>query len=279
LRFCYASARDILRLFLPVHLPHHGALPSWKPGSHVVVPRYPAHFRKSRIPKRFCAPVSPFCGILEMLIEVLVVDDHCVVRDGLVILLKEQPDIRVVGSVGDGEGAIKEAQRLSPHVVVMDVSMPDMDGIAATRAIVGASPDIRVVMLSVHESLGVALQALEAGARGYLTKKSAAAELLKAVRAVAGGRRYLGDGLADDGAGGLHEHGGRPEALRSLTDTEREILRLTVEGRSNAEMAKILSLSPRTVETYRLLMMRKLDLKGLPALVKFAIREGITSLE
>jgi DNA-binding NarL/FixJ family response regulator len=214
----------------------------------------------------------------EMLIKVLVADDHCVVREGLISLLREQPDLRVVGAVGDGKAAVKEARQLSPHVVVMDVSMPLLDGIDATRAIVAADAKCGVVVLTMHESSSVVLRALEAGARGYLTKKCAAAELVKAVREVFRGKRYLAHDVADGVLERLHERGA-PEALRSLTDTEREILKLAAAGKSNAEMAQVLRLTHRTVETYRLLMMRKLDLKGVPALVKFAIRNGLTSLE
>jgi DNA-binding NarL/FixJ family response regulator len=139
-------------------------------------------------------------------------------------------------------------------------------------------PATQVLMLSMHESPDIVLQALEAGARGYLSKSSAAAELVKAVRALASGRRYLGSGIAEEVLDNLQA----PRAagsLGALTDTERRILQLTAEGKSNAEMAGILSLSHRTVETYRLLMMRKLGIRGLPALVKFAIRHGITTVD
>jgi DNA-binding NarL/FixJ family response regulator len=213
-----------------------------------------------------------------MQIKVLVVDDHSVVREGLVCLLKAHAGIQVVGQAADGHDAIKEAKRLSPDVVVMDVSMPEMDGIAAAQAIC-AVPGAQVVMLSMHDAPDVVLRALQAGARGYVSKKSAGAELVKAVQSVAAGKRYLGAGIADD----LMEPRQAPRAtagaLGNLTETERKILQHTVDGKSNAEMAEILSLSHRTVETYRLIMMRKLGLRGLPALVKFAIRHGITTVD
>jgi DNA-binding NarL/FixJ family response regulator len=213
-----------------------------------------------------------------MQIRVLLVDDHCILRDGLLQLLEGQEGIEVVGQAADGNEAISEARRLGPDVVVMDVTMPGMDGISATRALSRAMPATQVLMLSMHESPDIVLQALEAGARGYLSKSSAAAELVKAVRALASGRRYLGSGIAEEVLDNLQA----PRAagsLGALTDTERRILQLTAEGKSNAEMAGILSLSHRTVETYRLLMMRKLGIRGLPALVKFAIRHGITTVD
>lgn len=213
-----------------------------------------------------------------MQIKVLLVDDHCILRDGLLGLLEGQEGIEVVGQASDGTEAVSEANRLVPDVVIMDVTMPGMDGISATRALSRELPATQVLMLSMHESPDIVLQALEAGARGYVSKRSAAAELVKAVRTLASGRRYLGTGIAEEVLDSLQT----PRAassLGALTDTERRILQLTAEGKSNAEMAGILSLSHRTVETYRLLMMRKLGIRGLPALVKFAIRNGITPVD
>jgi DNA-binding NarL/FixJ family response regulator len=214
-----------------------------------------------------------------MPIKVLVVDDHALLREGIRCLLKAQDGIEVVGEAADGGEAIREAKRLSPDVVLMDVSLPGMDGIAAAQALVQSAPGVQVLMLSMHESPDVVLRALEAGARGYLSKKSAAAELAKALRSVAAGKRYLGTGIAEDVLDALPSPRPSAGALGNLTETERKILQLTVEGKSNTEMAAILSLSHRTVETYRLIMMRKLGLRGLPALVKFAIRHGITTVD
>jgi len=209
-------------------------------------------------------------------IRVLVADDHGVLRDGLCRLLESDPEIRVVAAANDGREAVAQAAATQPEVVVMDISMPNMGGIEATRTIIGNAPDISVVMLSVHSGERTVREALAAGARGYLLKESAGAEVLSAVRAVAAGGRYLGQGLC------LHEHddarrAGDPTAR--LTASERRVLRLVVEGRSNAQAARELGLSQRTVETYRCRLMDKLQIADLPALVKFAVRHGITSVD
>ncbi|HUK05113.1 MAG TPA: response regulator transcription factor [Burkholderiales bacterium] len=210
------------------------------------------------------------------MIRVLVADDHGVLRDGLCRLLESDPEIRVVAAANDGREAVAQAAATQPEVVVMDISMPIMGGIEATRTIIGNAPDTSVVMLSVHSGERTVREALAAGARGYLLKESAGAEVLSAVRAVAAGGRYLGQGL------GLHEHddarrAGDPTAR--LTASERRVLRLVVEGRSNAQAARELGLSQRTVETYRCRLMDKLQIADLPALVKFAVRHGITSVD
>ena len=212
-------------------------------------------------------------------ISVLVADDHPVVRDGLHCLLERQPSIRVVASVGDGSAAIREAERLRPQVVIMDITMPGMNGIEATRVISDRLGDVAVLMLSVHSSPIIVRRAIEAGARGYLHKESALEELVRAVWAVADGRRYIGQGLAED----LLEvpkrsRAGGPE-IEVLTATERSILKLVTEGKSNPAVAATIGLSPRTVETYRLRLMRKLGIDNLPSLVRYAIRHGITTLD
>jgi len=206
------------------------------------------------------------------MIRVLVADDHGVMRDGLRRLLETDPEIRVVAAANDGREAVAQAAATRPEVVVMDISMPRMGGIEATRAIVGQSPDTGVVMLTMHSAECTVREALDAGARGYLLKETAGAEVLSAVRAVAAGGRYFGAGL-DGPARGADDPSVR------LTASERRVLRLVVDGRSNAEAARELGLSPRTVETYRGRLMDKLQVDDLPALVKFAIRNGLTSAE
>lgn len=210
------------------------------------------------------------------MIEVLLADDHGVLRDGVRRLLEGSDDIRVVAVVSDGRHAVTRSAEIRPHVVVMDISMPGLDGIEATRAIVAQAPLVRVLILSMYSDRDVVLRALEAGARGYVLKEAAGSEVAIAVRALATGRRYLGKGVA---AGSFrdfprpHAHGSR------LTGTEREIVRLVAEGRTSAEAAGLLGLSPRTVETYRNRLMQKLAIGDFPSLVKYAIRSGITRLE
>jgi DNA-binding NarL/FixJ family response regulator len=205
-------------------------------------------------------------------IRVLIADDHAVLRDGLRRLLESSGELRVVGATGDGLTAVEMALAQEVEIVVMDVAMPGLNGIAATQAILERLPRAGVVMLSMHSSPEIVRQALLAGARGYLLKESAGDEVVLAVQAVAAGGRYLGQGVAEPGSPGA---GG----LGALTRRELEVLRLVVEGKSNAEAGGILGLSPRSVETYRARLMQKLAVEDLPSLVKLAIRHGLTALK
>jgi DNA-binding NarL/FixJ family response regulator len=206
-------------------------------------------------------------------IRVLLADDHRVLRDGLRCLLETDSRIRVVAVANDGREAIARAAESRPDVIVMDVSMPNLGGIAATRSILASAPATGVVMLSMHSSGETIHWALDAGARGYLLKESASEEVVNAVRAVAAGGCYLGQGIEFKS---LEPDGG---LAGRLTTSERRVLRLVVEGMSNAQAAQMLDLSPRTVETYRARLMEKLQLDSLPGLVKFAIRNGITGVD
>jgi DNA-binding NarL/FixJ family response regulator len=214
-----------------------------------------------------------------MAIEVLLADDHGVLRDGVCRLLEASADIRVIAAANDGLDAIGETERLRPAVVVMDISMPKLNGIEATRAIVVRAPSTGVLILSMHGSAELIRQALSAGARGYLLKESAGDEVVAAVRAVAAGGRYFGQGISVRGLDIRRDVRRLAPNVQDLTRVECEILRLVANGRSNAAAAQVLGLSPRTVETYRSRLMEKLQLDDLPALVKFAIRHGITTLD
>jgi DNA-binding NarL/FixJ family response regulator len=211
-----------------------------------------------------------------MAIGVLLADDHGVLRDGLRRLLESHHDINVVGAVADGLEAIGHAEQLRPHVVVMDISMPGLNGIEATRSISARVPDAGIVILSMHSSPDVIQRALSAGARGFLLKESVGDEVVAAIRTIAAGGRYLSRAIA---AGGDPARGGAAApVLDDLTQAEQQILRLVVEGNTSAGTAQLLGLSPRTVETYRSRLMEKLQLNDLPALVRFAIRNGVTPL-
>jgi two-component system NarL family response regulator len=210
---------------------------------------------------------------------VLIAEDHGVLRSGLRLILEAAPDIRVVGTVPDGTDAVRQAEQLAPDVLVIGILMPGINGVDATRLVVEKSPRIGVVLLSMHVSPIIARRALEAGARGVLTKASDGDEVLRAVRAVASGERFLGQGLAES----LLESGtalrGGDRLIETLTSTERNILQRVADGRTNLEIASALTLSQRTVETYRQRLMRKLDLDSVAALVKYAIRNGVVALD
>jgi DNA-binding NarL/FixJ family response regulator len=210
-------------------------------------------------------------------ITVLLADDHGVLRDGVRRLLEATGDIRVVAVADNGHEALEKATEVRPDVALLDIAMPGLSGIEATRAIMARLPKTAVVILSMHSSTELVREALRAQARGYLLKEAAGEEVVKAVRAVAAGRRYLGAGITELVIEGcIH---GRVATAAHLTARERDVLRLVVEGKSNIESAAALGLSPRSVETYRLRLMQKLGLSDLPSLVKFAIRHGITTLE
>jgi DNA-binding NarL/FixJ family response regulator len=208
-----------------------------------------------------------------MTIKVLLADDHAVMREGLSALLTAS-GIQVIGTVSTGREAVKMARETAPDLVVMDISMPDLNGVEAAREIRARMPAVHVVMLSMHASREHVHQALAAGAEGYVLKEAAAAEVVAAVRTVAAGRRYLSPAIeaAMLEAGGTASRG----PLESLSIRERQVLQLVVEGKSSAEIARTVHLSPKTVETYRSRLMKKLGVGDVTALVKFAVEHGLT---
>ncbi|MHB1872101.1 MAG: response regulator [Steroidobacteraceae bacterium] len=210
-----------------------------------------------------------------MSIRILLVDDHAVVRDGLRALLEAEPDIQVIESVAGGREALLAAKRLQPTVVVMDINMPGLNGIEATRGLVDLRPSPQVLILSMHGSSEHIYRALQAGARGYLLKESAGSEVVGAVRAVASGRRYLSERIVNTALDAYLTEGRSRSPLESLSGRERQLLQLLAEGRSNTEAARLLSLSVKTVETYRSRLLQKLGLHDIAALVRFAIEHAL----
>ena len=210
-----------------------------------------------------------------MKITVLLADDHAVVRDGLRMLLQQSADIRVVGEAADGREAVQLAQELKPDVVIMDITMRELNGVEAARLLRELCPATRVVMLSMHSSSEHVFRALEAGAAGFVVKESAGEEVAAAVRAAHAGQRYLSRVIAGLEST-LQSRSGRASPLDSLSARERDVLQLVAEGRTSAEIAATVSLSRKTIETYRVRLMKKLKVKSIPELVKFAIEHGLT---
>jgi len=214
-----------------------------------------------------------------MKISVFLVDDHRVLRDGLCILLEAQEDIEVVGEAEDGNKAIEGIADKKPDVVVMDISMPELNGIEAAYIIHENFPEIKIVILSIHSDLEHIFRALQAGAQGYLLKESAGSEVISAVRAVYLDRRYLSPSIRDTVMDAYIQNRQTQSPLDTLSIREREVLQLTVEGYSSAAIAEKLDLSPKTVETYRSRLMGKIHVRDLTDLVRFAIKHGITPLD
>jgi DNA-binding NarL/FixJ family response regulator len=211
-------------------------------------------------------------------LRVLLVDDHTVVRHGLRRILASDEHIEVVGEAGDGRTAVELAQRMQPHVVVMDVALPELNGIEATRQLTKRAPNVHVLMLTMHADDVYVRQSLKAGARGYLLKDSEDLDLIKAVKAVGAGGSFFSPAISSvvlSGYLGDRPSGEPDDPLGRLTDREREVLQLIAEGKTNKEIAAALTLRVNTVETHRNPLMEKLDLHNTAELVRFAIRERL----
>jgi DNA-binding NarL/FixJ family response regulator len=213
-------------------------------------------------------------------IRILLADDHTVVRDGLRALLEHECDMTVVAEAADGRESVRLAETEHPDVVVMDLAMPNMNGMEATRRILASNSRIGVVILSMHQDESYVLGSLKAGARGYLLKDSMRSEVLQAIRAVYQGRSFLTRKVArilqEDYVSRLQERG-LEDRYDLLSDREREILQMIAEGRSNKEVANLLNISLTTVETHRAHILQKLDIHSIPELVLYAVRKGIIS--
>jgi two-component system response regulator NreC len=206
-------------------------------------------------------------------IRILLADDHALVRQGFRMILSAQQDMEIIGEAGNGREAVELADKLHPDVVVMDVTMPELNGIEATRRLVSSSPHTRVLALSMHKDSVYVREILRAGARGYLLKDSVDADLLAAVRAVAKGEGYLSPGVSDAVLTDYRRHVTDP--LDLLTSREREVLQMIAEGKTNKEIATSLNLSVYTIEAHRGRIMEKLNLHSTSELVRFALRSGL----
>lgn len=215
-------------------------------------------------------PISP--------IRVLLVDDHAVLRAGLRALIASEPDMEVVGEASDGIEAVDKAAELKPDVVVMDISMPRLSGLEATKRILSAKPSTKIVVLTMHSEDQYLVQIIQAGASGYVLKRSADTELMEAIRTVHQGQAFLYPSatklLVEEYLDRVR-NGQDKEGDAELTDREREVLRLTAEGFSNQEIADKLIISPKTVDTYRARVMDKLDIHHRSELVRYALKKGL----
>lgn len=214
---------------------------------------------------------------------ILLVDDHAVLRGGLKALLNCQPDMEVIGEAGDGREAIVQVRQTSPDIVLMDIGMPGINGLDATRLVKQANPEVKVLILSMYDDESYLRQVLQAGASGYVLKNAADVELLSAIRAVQRGEIYiypsLTKALIDDLMG--KETGGRGnernDIAENLSPREEEVLRLVARGYTNQQIADQLVLSVKTVETYKARIMEKLKIKGRAQLVRYALEKGLLS--
>ena len=216
-----------------------------------------------------------------MSLKILLADDHKIVRDGLKSLLKKEVSMEVIGEADNGRKTVQLARDLEPEIIIMDISMPDLNGIEATRQIVADSPDVKIIALSMHSDKRYVKGVLSAGASGYLLKDSAFEELVEAIRTVDTGRFYLSAGIAGVVVKDYVGSQANKDALTSdiLSAREREVLQLLAEGKSTKEIASDLHVSVKTIETHRQNIMQKLNIHTIAGLTRYAIREGLTSLD
>jgi len=213
-----------------------------------------------------------------MNIRVALIDDHAMIREGIRSLLEKSGRIEVVGEAATGVECLAMLETLRPDVVIMDITMPEMNGIETTREIVRQWPKVKVIILSVHSTTEHIYQAFAAGACGYVLKESIGKELLKAIRAAHCAKRYLSEKIVTNGGGHILPPFTKKSPMESLSQRERQVLQLVVEGHASVEIALRLALSAKTVETYRSRLMQKLGVNNITALVKFAIQHGLTTL-
>ncbi|MFN6964375.1 MAG: response regulator [Pyrinomonadaceae bacterium] len=208
--------------------------------------------------------------------RILLAEDHIIVREGIKLLVNDQPDMEVVGEAGNGAAALAQAQRLKPDLVVMDISMPDVNGLLATRRLRKMCPDVRILTLTRHTDDGYLQQLIKAGVNGYVLKQSAPTELINAIRAVRSGKSYIDPSLTDKVMGGFAARSAslRGDGPTDLTPRETEILRLIAWGYSNKEIGQRLDISVKTVEAHKANTMRKLGMTSRIDIVRYAILQG-----
>lgn len=214
-------------------------------------------------------------------IRIIIADDHQIVRQGLRVLIEKEPDMEVVGEAEDGQATVSLAKELHPHIVLMDIKMPDLNGIEATRQILTDMPDVKIIALSMYPDQRFVMNMLKSGARGYLLKDSAFEELAQAIRLVMANKTYLCPLVTEVVVKDIVtlNPSSHQTALVVLTSREREVLRLLAEGKRTSQIAQLLDISVKTVDTHRQQIIHKLGIRSLAELTKYAIREGLTSLE
>ncbi|MGO8925365.1 MAG: response regulator [Limisphaerales bacterium] len=215
----------------------------------------------------------------KQIIKVLVADDHPVVRKGLQNCLARQGHLRIVGEAADGDEALRKALELSPDIVLMDISMPGMNGLSVTEVLRKEAPEIKVLVLSVHTNKDYIFRVIQAGGHGYVSKEAPPEELVRAIEAVHAGESYFPEDVARAVLNEFVTSGGKREPFAQLTSREREVLVLIAEGKSNKEIADQLGIGVRTIETHRERIMRRLDIHSVAGLTKYAIANGLISLE
>jgi DNA-binding NarL/FixJ family response regulator len=216
-----------------------------------------------------------------MAIRIILADDHAIVRHSLSLAMEQEEDIEVIGQTQDGHITVALARQLRPDLVLMDISMPDLNGIEASREIRRESPNTQIIALSMHSEKRYITEMFKAGAKGYLLKDSSYGELLTAIRTVAGGKTYLSPSISDTVVEDvvMGEYREAVTAFSVLTHREREVLQLLAEGNTTKQAAIRLHISPKTVEAHRLRIMSKLNIDNIALLTKYAIQEGLTSLD